>query len=204
MYIPAAAMAYKSSRIQHDHGHSDKEIRAEDVVKRAERAAAWGRNQRQGDWQDLLSDLAPETSLRLLDFLAVERVPPQQFVDDTVALASCLTMLRNTNRALSRFVAKWRHAYQGGAKAPRMMAVTAAQPSQGEAGELGGHLVQVGQQLKLLGHWIDAELSFRQQTQVVLSKLRVTGREIATTMSDAGFGCPLWQRSIRLVLRANH
>ena len=92
--------------------------------------------------------------------------------------------------ALSRFVAKWQHAYQGGTKGPKLLAINATLPSPEECGEVGTHPVQPAHQLKLLGHWIDEGLTFRQQTQVVVHKLKAAGREVTSTMCDAGFGLP--------------
>ena len=70
----------------------------------------------QHDWARLFADLQQDSGIRLLDFMAMARVEPQQFVDDTIVLASSAQVLRKANIAMSNFVEKWRHSYQGGPK----------------------------------------------------------------------------------------
>ena len=164
-----------------------------DDGRRAERAR--GLNTRgdiasQNEWNSAFSDLTPAAGMRLLDFLASERIPPQQFIDDSIVLASELTNLASANNALSSFVHKWRHAYQGGAKAPRVLAIGASRPDPEECGTVGGVTVHPCDKAKFLGHWIDEGLTFRPQARVIQAKLRTAGRKIAATMCDAGFGLP--------------
>jgi hypothetical protein len=45
-------------------------------------------------------------------------------------------------------------------------------------------------QVKLLGHWLDEQLRLEQQTKVIKTKLQQAGRQVATAMTDAGFGTP--------------
>ena len=67
----------------------------------------------------------------------------------------------------------------GGAKGLKVVGIGIEQiGSRGAAwdgGALGRHVPSFGDQLKVLGQWIDKDLKFRQQHQEILEKLRLAG-----------------------------
>jgi hypothetical protein len=144
----------------------------------------------QSDWNRTFSCLTKEASLRLMDMLASHRVEPQQFVDDSIVPTSCVKMLARASSALSKFVDRWRHAYQGGYKGPQILTVGAPRPDPALCGTVGGHSARTVGEVKLLGHWIDEGLVLKHQRTVIQMKLKQAGRQVATTMNDAGFGTP--------------
>ena len=52
---------------------------------------------------------------------------------------------------------------------------------------VGGQLVAA---IKMLGHWLDEDLGFKQQMATIISKLRMASRAVAATIAEAGFGLP--------------
>jgi hypothetical protein len=116
----------------------------------------------QPQWNAIFASLDSTARTSLVDAMAASRVGFMQFLDDALSLASALSAIRVTNKALGRFATLWRHAFAVGKKRPRVLAVGAPPVLPGEAGTVGDTVVGEVPKLTILGTVLDQELTLRQ------------------------------------------
>jgi hypothetical protein len=142
-------------------------------------------------WLEVFASL-PNNSYKLLlmDVISVQTFLMFQFIDDSLVLQSTAEGLAAVNKAMSKFCSRWRHAYGGGRKRPRVLTVLGPPVDPSQCGEIDGHTPMAVETTTALGVVFDKDLLWEPQFRQRLAKMSQASCRLVDSLDASGFGLP--------------